>query len=45
MKLNFLSRMSCGGGWYYYGESCRVAFRNYFFPDFRDIRYGFRVVL
>jgi formylglycine-generating enzyme required for sulfatase activity len=38
-------RVFRGGYWYYSARYCRSAFRNYFYPDFRNFNIGFRVVL
>jgi serine/threonine protein kinase len=38
-------RVGRGGNWYYYAESCTVAFRNGNYPGYRNDGYGFRVAL
>jgi len=38
-------RVFRGGYLYYSARYCRSAFRNYFYPDFRNFNIGFRVVL
>jgi formylglycine-generating enzyme required for sulfatase activity len=38
------SRVSRGGSWSFDPWFCRCAFRNFFFPDYRDDDFGFRVV-
>jgi formylglycine-generating enzyme required for sulfatase activity len=40
-----LSRVLRGGSWNNRGQSCRSAFRNRYYPDFRYDNYGFRLVL
>jgi formylglycine-generating enzyme required for sulfatase activity len=40
-----IDRVLRGGSWYYAAAYCRVAFRTYYSPEYRNYRYGFRVVL
>lgn len=37
-------RVYRGGGWYGDADLASVSYRNYFYPDYRDSYYGFRVV-
>ncbi|MBV6429412.1 MAG: Serine/threonine-protein kinase pkn1 [Haliscomenobacter sp.] len=39
------ARVRRGGGWYYYAQNCRSAYRTYSGPEYRDDDYGFRLVL
>jgi len=39
------NRVYRGGGWRYSATSCRVAFRDYWYPADRDCDLGFRVVI
>lgn len=38
-------RVRRGGGWHYYADYCRVAYRGYSFPGYRDFSIGFRLAL
>jgi formylglycine-generating enzyme required for sulfatase activity len=39
------SRVLRGGYWNALASYCRVSYRNYYYPDYRDIDYGFRLAL
>ena len=38
------NRVNRGGSWYLYDYFCQVAYRNNFYPYYRNYNYGFRVV-